>query len=109
MVKDIIFVGKQPIKCSVELYKDKIIYYNGLSFSRFYPELKGKVHKHTINSKFNIYKLDKYDKEQIGVNANYTLRNESLEFILGDGIISYLNLNYIDVEHNLSKCICRNL
>ena len=56
MVKDIIFVGKQPIKCSVELYKDKIIYYNGLSFSRFYPELKGKVHKHTINSKFNIYK-----------------------------------------------------
>lgn len=84
-------------KFHIILYKDKLINYYGISNSRFFKETNTTPKEFSINTTFDVYKLDKFDQKEHKVKASHILRNEQLEFILGDRIRVYVNLNIFEV------------
>jgi len=98
MQKKVILADKKYSgKFHITIYKDKLISYYGISNSRFFEESNTEPKEFNINKKFEIYKLDKFDQKDHKVKASHILRNEQLEFILGDRIRIYINLNQLEI------------
>ena len=98
MRKKVILADKNySSKFHITLYKDKLINYYGISNSRFFKESNTEPKEFSLNTTFEVYKLDKFDQKEHKVKASHILRNEQLEFILGDRIRVYVNLNIFEV------------
>ncbi len=77
---------------TITIYKNRIIDYTGITNNRLLYDEKERIRTHNINSRFEIFPLDKFEKIEHEVNAKYIIRNESLEYVL-QGVGLYIDLN----------------
>jgi len=82
-------------KFTIKIYRNRIIEYNGVHNNRFLYDDFGEAKQHKINTAFELFTLDKFQKLEHETKAKYMLRYEQLEWILSSQRI-YVNLSLFE-------------